>query len=228
MSASRLGSGARERDDARVGPLDDDGPRSCSVLLQRAALPAETQQSLLERAGGNPLYAEEFVRMLRDREPARRGGRPPTWSLPDSLQALIAARLDTLSPDRKRLLQDAAVIGKVFWSGAAAAMGERDPPEVESALHELARKELVRPAGQSMEGEAEYGFWHVLVRDVAYGQIPRGTRYPYLAPSPGWRPRPASGSRTSPRCSPTTRVKRSRSRRAMQQPRPAGAGYVPR
>ena len=69
------------------------------------------------------------------------------------------------------------MLGKVFWAGAVAAMGGRDPREVEQALHELARKELVRPSRQSsMEGEAEYGFWHLLVRDVAYQQIPRAQR----------------------------------------------------
>ena len=74
-------------------------------------------------------------------------------------------------------VQDAAVVGKVFWAGALAEMGGRDPREVEQALHELARKELVRPARtSSMEGEAEYGFWHVLVRDVCYAQIPRAAR----------------------------------------------------
>ena len=93
------------------------------------------------------------------------------------MQALIAARLDTLPPERKALLQDAAVLGKVFWAGALAAMGDRDPAEVEQALHELARKELVRLARtSSMEGEHEYVFWHVLVRDVCYGQIPRAAR----------------------------------------------------
>ena len=93
------------------------------------------------------------------------------------MQALIAARLDTLPADRKSLLQDAAVLGKVFWAGALAEMGDRDPGQVEQALHELARKELVRPArSSSMEGEREYGFWHVLVRDVCYAQIPRAAR----------------------------------------------------
>jgi hypothetical protein len=69
------------------------------------------------------------------------------------------------------------VLGKVFWAGAVGAMDDRDPHEVERALHELARKELVRPSRQSsMEGETEYGFWHLLVRDVAYQQIPRAGR----------------------------------------------------
>ena len=141
-------------------------------LLERSLLPSETQQRLLERAGGNPLYAEEFVRLLADRGESVEG-----VEVPESVQALIAARLDTLSAERKGLLQDAAVVGKLFWAGALVAMGEREPREVELALHELARKELVRPArASSMEGEVEYGFWHVLVRDVCYGQIPRAGR----------------------------------------------------
>ena len=67
------------------------------------------------------------------------------------------------------------MLGKVFWVGALAEIGGRDQGELELALHELARKELVRPARvSSMEGESEYSFWHLLVRDVAYGQIPQG------------------------------------------------------
>ncbi len=118
--------------------------------------------------------------MLRDRELLDDHGKLRSDSdalFPDSIQALIAARLDTLAPERKQLLQDAAVVGKVFWAGALVSIGERDPNDVAVALHELARKELVRPSRQSsMEGEAEYGFWHALVRDVAYQQIPRADR----------------------------------------------------
>jgi tetratricopeptide (TPR) repeat protein len=129
---------------------------------------------LLERAGGNPLYAEEFVRLLSDRGGLEGDGEV---EVPESVQALIAARLDTLSPERKGLLQDASVVGKVFWAGALAAMGEREPGKVEQALHELARKELVRHSrSSSMQAETEYGFWHALVRDVCYSQIPRASR----------------------------------------------------
>ncbi|HEY8953593.1 MAG TPA: hypothetical protein VIP78_13675, partial [Candidatus Dormibacteraeota bacterium] len=134
-------------------------------------------------AGGNPLYAEEYVRLLHDRGLLLRRG--PRLELaggvdvpgPASIQALIAARLDTLPTDRKELLQDASIIGKDFWAGAVVAMGERDPSEVTENLHDLSRKELVRMArASSMAGEAEYSFWHLLVRDVAYSQIPRAAR----------------------------------------------------
>jgi class 3 adenylate cyclase/tetratricopeptide (TPR) repeat protein len=163
------GTGLRTHTAINLSPLSDlDTAKLVSALLDRAVLPAETQQLLLERAGGNPLYTEEFVRLLRERGDV---------TVPDSIHALIAARLDTLPLERKSLLQDASVLGKVFWAGAVAAMGERDLHETEHTLHELARKELVRPSRQSaMEGEAEYGFWHVLVRDVAYQQIPRARR----------------------------------------------------
>ena len=98
-------------------------------------------------------------------------------SVPETVQALIAARLDTLPPDRKALMYDAAVLGRVFWSGGAAAMAGRPEVEVRQFLHELARKELVRPARRpSIEGQAEYAFWHVVVQDVAYRQIPRAAR----------------------------------------------------
>ena len=94
---------------------------------------------------------------------------------PESIQALIAARLDTLPPERKTLLQDAAVLGKVFWAGAVAAMGDRDPARGRAraarALPQGAR--AARPASRRWRARAEYGFWHVLVRDVAYEQIPR-------------------------------------------------------
>ena len=185
------GAGLRNATTLSLAPLSDaDTSQLVAGLLQQVALPAETQQLLLERAGGNPLYAEEFVRMLRDRELLDAQGRLRSGvevAFPESLQALIAARLDTLSPDRKSLLQDAAVIGKVFWSGAVAVMGERERSEVELALHDLVRKELVRPYRQSsMEGEAEFGFGHVLVRDVAYAQVPRAQRAAKHARAVGW------------------------------------------
>ncbi|HSM38817.1 MAG TPA: AAA family ATPase, partial [Candidatus Limnocylindrales bacterium] len=175
------GSGLRNAATIRLSPLSDaDTVRLVSTLLEQAELPPETQKVLLARAGGNPLYAEEFVRMLRDSDMLDADGklrRGVEVAFPDSLQALIAARLDTLPADRKGLLQDAAVIGKVFWSGAVAAMGERASGDVDQVLHELARKELVRPfRHSSMEGEQELGFWHVIVRDVAYGQVPRASR----------------------------------------------------
>jgi class 3 adenylate cyclase/tetratricopeptide (TPR) repeat protein len=182
-----FGANARNAQRINLAPLtDEETARLLASLLERAVLPAETQRALLERAGGNPLYAEEFVRLLADR------GEPGKMEVPGSVQALVAARLDTLSRERKSLLQDAAVIGKVFWAGALAEMGGREPDQVEQALHELSRKELVRPARtSSMKGEAEYGFWHLLVRDVCYRQIPRATRATRHRAAAAWLERKA-------------------------------------
>jgi tetratricopeptide (TPR) repeat protein len=138
-------------------------------LLERAVLAGELQTALVERAGGNPLYAEEFARLLRE--------RTDTVSIPETVQGIIAARLDALAPDHKRLLQDAAVLGKVFWAGAVAALGEPSADVLDHGLRELERRELIRRERRSsVTHEVEYAFRHVLVRDVAYAQIPRAER----------------------------------------------------
>ena len=178
-----FGNGLRNANSINLAPLSsEETARLVLALLDASVIPAELQQPILDRAGGNPLYAEEFVRLLKDRDLLVRKGS--SWELregaevpfPDSVRALIAARLDTLTPDAKSLLADAAVIGKVFWAGAVAAMGDRDPDVVVDTLRELSRKELVRPARRSsMQGEAEYAFWHILTRDVAYNQLPRAS-----------------------------------------------------
>jgi tetratricopeptide (TPR) repeat protein len=150
--------------------------------LSAAALPAETQVALLERAGGNPLYAEEFARMLTDRGMLERRGQTMQLAagaipVPETVQALIAARLDTLPTERKALLHDAAVVGQAFWVGALAFMSGLDERAVEQGLRTLARKELLRPVRRSsVKGQAEYSFGHMLIRDVAYQQIPRAAR----------------------------------------------------
>jgi class 3 adenylate cyclase len=142
---------------------DDETAKLIAELSVRSLLEAQTQAALLDRAGGNPLYAEQYVRMLAERDDAE------DLPLPESIQGIIAARLDALAPRDKALLQEAAVIGKVFWLGALAAS--------EQQLHALRLKEFVQRARRSsVEGETEYAFKHVLVRDVAYGQIPRPER----------------------------------------------------
>jgi class 3 adenylate cyclase/tetratricopeptide (TPR) repeat protein len=136
-------------------------------LLERPVLPAESQQVLLERAGGNPLYAEQFAELYLEL------GSTDELSLPETLQGIIAARLDGLAAPEKGLLRDAAVVGKVFWTSALGADGE----DAVTALHALERKGFVRRQKQSsVEGETEFAFAHALVRDVAYGQLPRSER----------------------------------------------------
>ena len=157
-----------------LAPLsDEETARLLAGLLDRALLPADLQSALLTRAGGNPLYAEEFARMVAGRS----ADDLAAMELPGSVQGIIAARLDGLDPAEKALLQDAAVVGKTFWLGAVAAVGGRDAALLERSLHDLERGRFVRRARRSsVGGETEYAFLHLLVRDVAYGQIPRGAR----------------------------------------------------
>jgi len=170
--------GLRNATTITLNPLSEtETARLVSGLLEQTLLPAELQRAIIDRAGGNPLYAEEVVRLLRDRGLLDDRAALADLPLPETVQALIASRLDTLSPERKGFLQDASVLGKVFWSGAVAAIGGASDEEVAAGLHELERRELVRPSRTSaVEGEREVAFWHVLVRDVAYGQIPRPQR----------------------------------------------------
>ncbi len=107
------------------------------ALLDQAVLPADLQQRLLERAEGNPLYAEEFARLVAE-------GRQPE-ELPETVQGIVAARLDALTPEEKQALQDAAIVGKVFWLGAVAHLSRSEPWAARGAAAR-ARAEGVRAA----------------------------------------------------------------------------------
>ena len=143
-----------------------------SDLLSHPSLSADARASLLERTGGNPLYALEFVRMAGER---MEDGM--VSSIPDSVQAVISARLDGIPDEQRMLAQDAAVVGAVFWPGALAALGNRSLTSAQEGLDELARRGLVRRSSDSsLEGQAEYSFAHALIREVAYGRMTRAHR----------------------------------------------------
>jgi class 3 adenylate cyclase/tetratricopeptide (TPR) repeat protein len=165
------GGGKRNALTVSLAPLsDDETARLVAALLERSVLPADEQALLLQRAGGNPLFAEEYARMLAD------GGHAPA-GVPQTLQGVVAARIDALPSAEKELLQDAAVLGKVFWSDALAALSGLEGWELEDRLHALERKEFVRREQRSaVAGATQYAFVHVLVRDGAYGQMPRAAR----------------------------------------------------
>jgi class 3 adenylate cyclase/tetratricopeptide (TPR) repeat protein len=170
----RPGWGGGKRNSATISltPLsDEDTARLLAAVLEQSVLPADTQADLLVRAGGNPLYAEQYARMFLER------GSAEDLPLPGNVQGIIAARLDGLPAAEKELIQDAAVLGKVFWAGALTAIGGEERFAVEERLHGLERKEFVRRERRSsVEGETQHAFLHLLVRDVAYGQIPRAQR----------------------------------------------------
>ncbi len=179
-----FGAGLRNRTAIRLSPLtQDETTRLVAGLLRTLSVPEELRNPLVDRAGGNPLFAEEYVRLLQDQDLIERTHgqvrlRPGVeLPLPSSVHAVLAARLDTLPPARKALLADAAVMGKVFWAGAVAALSGAAEAEVVKVMDELSRKQLIRPVrSSSMAGQAEYTFWHVLTRDVAYAQLPRTWR----------------------------------------------------
>jgi class 3 adenylate cyclase/tetratricopeptide (TPR) repeat protein len=167
-----------------LSPLSE---REAATLIEShlggGALPAEVQSLILQRTQGNPLFTEEYLRLFKDRGLLRREesqwaiDAPAGIPLPEGIQAVIAARLDSLAPNQKSIMTDAAVLGQVFWVGGVAQMNQADRSHVELAMQELSRRQLVRQAGaSSLSGETEYGFWHVLIRDVTYSQIPRAAR----------------------------------------------------
>ena len=147
-----------------------------SVALIAELVPADLQvpvDRVLEVAGGNPLFLEETVRMLAEAGASAEGAELP---VPSNLQALIASRLDQLGPNEKRLAQNASVIGTTFWPGAVASMNGIEG-DLDEALAELERRDLVRPGDASgMADERAYAFKHALIRDVSYGQVPKGRR----------------------------------------------------
>ena len=141
---------------------------------------------VVERCGGNPFYAEQSSRLLAD--------TGSDVSLPDSVQAVIAARLDTLPSTQKALLCDAAVIGSVFWDGALAAIEARQASECDGDLAGLVERRLIRRIRESsMKGEREFAFVHALARDVAYRQLPRAARAHKHAAVAEWMERLAGG-----------------------------------
>jgi class 3 adenylate cyclase/tetratricopeptide (TPR) repeat protein len=140
--------------------------------------------ALIANAGGNPLFLEETVQMLRDeglldldrwlREEMN------DVPIPTSVQGLISSRLDRLETKEKQLAHHASVIGAIFWAGAVAHLGARDgaePEDPQPALAELERRDFVAHLkSSSVTGDEEYAFKHILTRDVAYGQVPKGRR----------------------------------------------------
>jgi class 3 adenylate cyclase/tetratricopeptide (TPR) repeat protein len=157
---------------------DEETLRLVTALPEAAGVGAVAIDAIVQRAEGNPFYAEELARLLDDTAPrdARRlvGGET---SLPGTVQAVIAARIDALSAQSKACLADAAVVGEDFWPGALAALGDGNAAKVEESLGDLLARRFVRRVSESsMRDEDEFAFCHGLVGDVAYHGLPRGVR----------------------------------------------------
>ena len=162
----------------RLGPLGDpDTTGLLATLLAHHGLPAEVDPALLGRVGGNPLFAEEYVRMLRDRGDGGPAAAAAPLPLPTGVHAIVAARLDALPAADKAVLHDAAVLGQVGWLGALAEISGHDHRRAGGLPARLeAREFLQRAPASRVAGEVEYAFRHTLVRDVAYGQVLRAER----------------------------------------------------
>ena len=127
--------------------------------------------AVVERSGGNPLFAEEMSRRI-----VEEGGLPAA-ELPDTVQGVLAARLDALEPFERRLVQQAAVVGRTFWEGSLAPLAESEGRDLGRALTSLQEKDILAPGAEGrLADERELAFKHVLIRDVAYGMLPKAVR----------------------------------------------------
>ena len=135
---------------------------------------------MLSKAEGNPLYATEYLTILIEQTQAaldESRAQELAATMPGSVRAVIAARLDTLPADSKHLLQAAAVVGHVFWSGAVSALVSGGEADIKARLHHLVVRDYLRPSRTSrIAGQDEYTFGHALIADVAYSQLPRPDR----------------------------------------------------
>ena len=178
-----FGGGIRNTTTLSVEPLSE---RAMGELLDGFApgLPDALREQIFDRAEGVPLYAVETVRMLLDRgllEPDGDVYRPTgpieALDVPETLHALIAARLDGLSPEERRLVQDASVLGKVFFKQALAQLAGITEEETERSLTSLVRKEVISLQSDPRSPErGQYAFLQDLLRRVAYETMAKTER----------------------------------------------------
>ncbi len=163
------GGGRRSATQVLLDPLSPGDTESLVAALLpdgETVLPA-----VVERSGGNPLFAEEMARRISEE-----GGMHET-ELPDTVQAVLAARLDALEPFERRVVQQAAVVGRTFWEGSLASLAHSEGRDLAPVLHALQEKDILAPGAEGrLAGERELAFKHVLIRDVAYGMLPKAVR----------------------------------------------------
>jgi class 3 adenylate cyclase/tetratricopeptide (TPR) repeat protein len=136
------------------------------ALLAGAELDPDVRDRIRSSADGNPLFVEQMLAMIEE--------APGEVTVPPSIQALLAARLDQLPAPERAALERGAVEGQVFHRGAVAALV--DDPDVSARLLGLVRKELVRPSAATLPGDEAFRFRHLLIRDAAYDALPKSTR----------------------------------------------------
>ncbi len=170
----RVGWGGVRRDATTIflEPLGELHTRELISSLLTLEEPSESLiATVAKRAEGNPLFAEEMVRRLSEEEGANAA------ELPATVQALLAARLDSLEPFQRRLLAHAAVVGRTFWEGALVPVVEAEGGDLQEALRALREKDiLIAGDGSALAGEPELAFKHALIRDAAYEMLPKAVR----------------------------------------------------
>ena len=164
------GGGRRNATTISLDPLsDDEAQKLVQTLLSGEEQGRELAEQVARRSGGNPLFAEEMVNRLREE------GSDDVGELPDSVHAVLAARLDALEPEERRLMQAASVVGQSFGEQTVGELTGGGP--VADSLAALVDKDLLSYSTTSrLAGEREFTFKHVLIRDVAYATLPRSVR----------------------------------------------------
>jgi class 3 adenylate cyclase len=149
-------------------PLEPLSPEESRVLAGHL-LANGASDAVASSAEGNPLFIEQLAATMVETSAS-------DVSLPNSIRGLLAARLDALPQAERSLLLDAAVVGKTFWRGALEAMGD-DDEKLAERLGALERRDLIRrDTVSAFEGDQQYSFTHVLIRDAAYDLLPRARR----------------------------------------------------
>ena len=159
--------------------VQEDAEALVDALLADAALPPGLRDDVLDKTEGNPLFVEETVRMLAE-------GTDGQVSIPDTVQALIAARIDGLPRSAKVVLQRAAVIGRVFWRSAVEDVSG-DVERVDEVLESLVMRDFVsRESRSSISGEDAFRFKHILIREIAYSGLTKSSRAELHAAFAAW------------------------------------------
>src|SRR6188472_512837 len=178
---SNWGGGRVRATAIELEPLGDaDGETLIDALNEDGAISPKTRQALLEKTGGNPLFLEEVMLNV-----AECGDERAVEEIPDTVQALIAARIDRLDGDSKAVLQRASVIGRSFWGGAIVHLS--GGKGVDDAIEDLLLRDLVvGESRSSLKNETAYRFKHVLIRDVAYASLTKSARAKHHAAFAEW------------------------------------------
>ena len=182
---SGWGGGKLNAATVSLEPLSEEqSERLIENLLGAADFPADVAERIVETAEGNPLFVEQMLatiiddgRLIREDDQWIVAGDLSEVTVPASIQALLASRLDRLTPEERSALDAASVIGQEFVAGAVRDLvGEDSGPRVLGDLMALVRKELIRPDRSALPGDVAFRFWHLLIRDAAYEAIPKAQR----------------------------------------------------